>query len=75
MRSVAVTGALVLAACAWSGCSAPGGGTNTQGFATPAPPPGYKGTITLDKRQSTPDWGPFTPKHPPAGSPNVLLVL
>src|ERR1041385_2279583 len=31
LRSVAVTGALVLAACAWSGCSAPGAGTHTQG--------------------------------------------
>src|SRR6185503_16049996 len=74
-RAVAAVAVIVAAWCAWSGCSTPGGGTDTQGYATPAPPPGYKGTITLDKRQSTPDCGPFTPKHPPAGSPNVLLVL
>src|SRR5262252_9013409 len=43
--------------------------------AAPAPPPGYKGKIALDVRQSTADWGPYTPKRAPQGSPNVLLVL
>src|SRR5262249_42886295 len=75
LRRSVVAVALVAATGAWSGCSAPSGNNATQGFATPAPPPGYKGKITLDKRQSTPDWAPFMPKHPPAGSPNVLLVL
>src|SRR5262249_54453621 len=75
MRRTAAALSIVVAASVWSGCSAPGSNSANQGFATPAPPPGYKGKITLDKRQSSPDWGPFMPKHPPAGSPNVLLVL
>ena len=73
-RAVAVV-LLVAAACVWSGCSAQSGRSDAQGFATPAPPPGFKGKIALDVRQSTSDWGPYMPKTPPPGSPNVLLVL
>jgi len=51
------------------------GGTTTANFATPALPQGFKGKIALDVRQSTADWGPFTPKRAPDGAPNVLLVL
>jgi len=40
-----------------------------------ATPPDYKGVIKTDVRDSTPDWGPFTPKKAPAGSPNILIVL
>jgi hypothetical protein len=36
---------------------------------------GFKGTIKLDVRDSTPDWGAFTAKRPPEGAPNVLVVL
>ena len=35
----------------------------------------FKGVIKLDVRDSTPDWGPYTPKKAPAGSPNILIVL
>jgi arylsulfatase A-like enzyme len=35
----------------------------------------FKGKIELDVRDSTPDWGPFTPKKAPAGAPNILFVL
>jgi arylsulfatase len=35
----------------------------------------FKGTIKLDVRDSVPDWGPFTPKKAPPGSPNILFVL
>src|SRR5262245_64579177 len=73
-RAVAGVAVMVVASAS-SGSSAPSGNNANQGFATPAPPPGYKGKITLDKRQSTPDWTPFTPKRPPEGAPNVLLVL
>src|SRR5262249_16939543 len=31
---------------------------------------GFKGVIKLDARDSTPDWGPFTPARAPEGSPN-----
>jgi arylsulfatase len=55
--------------------SVSGSTTDNAGYATPAVPPGFKGKIALDVRQSTSDWGPFTPKSAPAGSPNVLLVL
>src|SRR5262249_58541153 len=43
--------------------------------ATPKPPPGFKGTIKLDIRDSKPDWRPFTPKAAPKGAPNVLVIL
>ncbi|MCV7194545.1 arylsulfatase [Mycolicibacterium brumae] len=35
----------------------------------------FDGTIELDVRDSTPDWGPFELKHAPDGAPNVLVVL
>jgi len=35
----------------------------------------FKGVIKLDVRDSTADWGPYTPKKAPAGAPNVLFVL
>jgi arylsulfatase len=35
----------------------------------------FKGTINLDVRDSKADWGPFTPKKPPAGAPNILFIL
>ncbi|MCB0726519.1 MAG: sulfatase-like hydrolase/transferase, partial [Ignavibacteriae bacterium] len=35
----------------------------------------FKGVIKLDVRDSTPDWGPYTPPRAPEGSPNVLFVL
>lgn len=35
----------------------------------------FKGVIKLDVRDSTPDWGPFTPPTPPKDAPNVLIVL
>ena len=48
-------------------------------FALPASaqqvPPGFKGAIKLDVRDSKPDWGPYTPKKAPAGAPNILIVL
>lgn len=36
---------------------------------------GFKGVIKLDARDSTPDWGPFTPARAPEGSPNILIIL
>ena len=38
-------------------------------------PPGFKGTIKLDVRDSKADWSPYTPKRAPAGAPNILIVL
>jgi len=35
----------------------------------------FKGVIKLDVRDSTPDWGPFTPAKAPAGAPNILFIL
>jgi len=35
----------------------------------------FKGVIKLDVRDSTADWGPYTPNRAPEGSPNVLFVL
>jgi arylsulfatase len=35
----------------------------------------FKGVIKLDVRDSTPDWGPFTPPVAPKNSPNILFVL
>jgi arylsulfatase len=42
---------------------------------SPAPPPGFKGKINLDIRDSTPDWDPYTPKRAPEGAPNILFIL
>ena len=35
----------------------------------------FNGVIKLDVRESTPDWGPFTLKKAPEGSPNILFIL
>ena len=35
----------------------------------------FKGVIKTDIRDSTPDWGPFTPKKAPEGAPNILFIL
>jgi len=71
--AAAIVLGLVVAAC--SGCSGSGKTSDNAGFTAPSPPPGFKGKIALDIRQSTSDWSPFTPKRAPEGSPNVLLVL
>ncbi len=36
---------------------------------------GFNGKISLDVRDSEPDWGPYTPKRAPEGAPNILFVL
>ena len=36
---------------------------------------GFKGKMELDVRDSEPDWGPYTPKSAPEGSPNILFIL
>src|SRR6516165_3641759 len=63
----------------WLAGSAPFGETLAQaqkpGDSTPKVPPGFKGEIKLDVRDSKPDWTPFTPKAAPKGPPNVLVVL
>lgn len=35
----------------------------------------FKGVIKLDVRDSKADWGPFTRKTAPKGSPNILFIL
>lgn len=35
----------------------------------------FKGTISLDIRDSKPDWTPFLARKAPEGAPNVLVVL
>jgi arylsulfatase len=34
----------------------------------------YRGRISLDIRDSVPDWGPYLPPKAPDGAPNVLLL-
>jgi len=46
-----------------------------QQYVKPSPPGDYKGVIKLDVKESTPDWGPFTPAKAPAGAPSILFVL
>jgi arylsulfatase len=62
--------ALILLAFTASACSQgpPGSG---QGAATD----GFNGKISLDVRDSVPDWAPYTPKRAPEGAPNILFVL
>lgn len=62
--------ALILLAFTASACSqgTPGSG---QGAATD----GFNGKISLDVRDSVPDWAPYTPKRAPEGAPNILFVL
>jgi arylsulfatase A-like enzyme len=35
----------------------------------------FKGTINVDVRDSVPDWGPYEAPKPPAGAPNVLMIV
>jgi hypothetical protein len=35
----------------------------------------FGGSISLDVRDSTPDWDAFLPDKAPDGAPNVLVVL
>jgi len=64
MRSLAVAGLLVGAGTAGAQGAQPSDATKA-----------FKGVIKLDVRDSVPDWGPYTPKKAPEGSPNILFVL
>ncbi|HWO14802.1 MAG TPA: sulfatase-like hydrolase/transferase, partial [Polyangiaceae bacterium] len=81
---------IVLAACSQPATQAPNAPSGAVPMAAPGAPeanaagdPGqpaggaaaFKGVIKLDVRDSTPDWGPYTPKKAPAGAPNFLFVL
>jgi arylsulfatase len=46
-----------------------------QGEPTITTPPGFKGTIKLDVRDSKADWTSYVPKKAKEGSPNILIVL
>ena len=35
----------------------------------------FKGSTSIDIRDSTPDWGPFEPPRAPDGAPNVVYVV
>src|SRR5690606_16619616 len=35
----------------------------------------FKGKISLDVRDSKPDWGPFLQPQAPEGAPNVLMIV
>jgi arylsulfatase A-like enzyme len=35
----------------------------------------FKGTVNLDIRDSTPDWGPYEQPKAPEGAPNVLYIV
>jgi len=35
----------------------------------------FKGSTSIDIRDSTPDWGPFEPPKAPDGAPNVVYVV
>jgi arylsulfatase len=41
----------------------------------PASQSGFNGKISLDVRDSTADWAPYTPKKAPEGAPNFLFIL
>jgi arylsulfatase A-like enzyme len=49
-------------------------GTAATGKGSPMTKP-FKGVISLDVRDSTPDWGPYELKKAPEGAPNILIVL
>ena len=34
----------------------------------------FKGKISIDIRDSVPDWGPFVPPAAPDGAPNVVYI-
>jgi arylsulfatase len=38
-------------------------------------PEGFKGSINVDIRDSTPDWEPFEPPKAPDGAPNVVYIV
>jgi arylsulfatase len=38
-------------------------------------PPDFHGKISLDVRDSVPDWTPYTPKKAAEGAPNILFIL
>lgn len=44
-------------------------------WVTPKVPDDFKGKMSLDIRDSTPDWKPFTLKRAPEGAPNILVIL
>ena len=35
----------------------------------------FKGTISVDIRDSVPDWAPFEPPKAPAGAPSVVYIV
>jgi arylsulfatase len=51
------------------------GCTQAQKDKTAASDVPFKGKISLDVRESEPDWTPYVPKRAPEGSPNILFIL
>jgi Sulfatase len=49
--------------------------TKTTGVSLPAPDQVYDGPLAFDVRQLPEPLPPIDAKHPPAGAPNVLIVL
>ena len=83
-QKLVVGAALALVACSGSSTQSPNTPPNPAvptaepGAAPEAKPggdPAFKGVVKLDVRDSTPDWGPYTPKKAPAGAPNFLFIL
>ena len=35
----------------------------------------FKGTVSIDIRDSTPDWAPFEPPRAPDGAASVLYIV
>jgi arylsulfatase len=71
MKCEKTINSLLLSALAASfGCQQQGKDHNDSSTVPP-----FKGKISLDVRESEPDWGPFLPKKAPEGAPNVLFVL
>lgn len=56
---------------AWAGCNP----TSADKESTTNAHSDFKGKIALDVRDSEADWGPYTPKSAPEGSPNILFIL
>jgi arylsulfatase len=71
-QAVFATALVAALSFAATGSRAQSAGAGTQPV---GPFTDFKGTINLDVRDSTPDWGPFTPKKAPEGAPNVLFIL
>ena len=38
-------------------------------------PRGFKGSINVDIRDSTPDWEPFASAKAPQGAPNIVYIV